>query len=463
MQRWVAVIAALLSFSSAAAQDGDSPERAVMQIKPQEGVPTVRAIAPIDENNVFFLNKRGQIGVAKFSPGLSLIGWEYYSEVKLDSLPFLAAGPEFSVVTGSPDEITQAFDTDGDVELDFYQALIRDWIGRDAGVTITAGPVADPFGRLLFALSPHLEKPETVSSEEEKDEGEAGSEEPDAPEPEPTPKARIVSWTPGAEQLVTLTESRLPVTSFSIGREGLLACLLSMPGYAGGYYVSLTQLPAPPPEAPATPPQTVPFTLPSLLIPAELTKNNAPGQLVFCHLDGKEKLLALCPGAKQIIEIVPENVNGTWQGSILLNRITETPVEAVAEITPGSVLAGGDGGFVPLDEKTDAFKIKNVTILAEGISLDFTGAVDRPSASRPESYSIRAISLSGGNKPITVRPVITSDGKSVILRTDRISAGTVLQISCPGVVDENKASLLSSAAYYTVHQLSVSDVSKTGN
>ncbi len=96
--------------ATAVAQDDTTSERAVIQIKPQEGVPTVRAIAPVDKNNVFFLNNRGQIGVAKFSPGLSLIGWEYYSEVKLNSLPFLAAGPEYSVITGSPDEITQAFD-----------------------------------------------------------------------------------------------------------------------------------------------------------------------------------------------------------------------------------------------------------------------------------------------------------------------------------------------------------------
>jgi hypothetical protein len=436
--------------ATAVGQDDTTSERAVIQIKPQEGIPTVRAIAPVDKNNVFFLNNRGQIGVAKFSPGLSLIGWEYYSEVKLNSLPFLAAGPEYSVVTGSPDEITQAFDTDGDVELCFYQALIRDWVGRSEGVTITAGPVADPFGRLLFALSPHLEAPEEVL--EDKREEEENTESPEQSKPKATPKARIVSWTPGAEELVTLTESRLPISSFSISRGGLLACLLSMPGYDGGYYVSLTQLPAPPPEAPATPPQSIPFTLPSLLIPAELTRGTPPTQLAFCAMEGKEKLLALCPGSKQIIEIVPESVNGTWQGSILLNRITKMPIEAVVEIAPGAILAGGDSGFIPLDVDDDTFKIKRVAILAEGISLDFTDAVNRAIASKPENYAVRAISLNGENAPITVRPVIESDGRSVILRTSRITEGTVIQVTCPNVVSENGASLLSSAVYYTVHQ-----------
>src|SRR5690606_1485947 len=136
-----------------------------------------------------FLNKRGQIGVAKFSPGLSLIGWEYYSEVYLDALPGIATGPDFSALFASPTELTQAFDTDRDVELDFFQALVREWPGREEEVAITAGPVADSYGRVLFALSPF-------------------------PLEEGAPAhARIVAWHPGAESLVTLTESILPVTS----------------------------------------------------------------------------------------------------------------------------------------------------------------------------------------------------------------------------------------------------------
>src|SRR5690606_24065255 len=115
-------------------------------ISPNDQVPTVRAIAPIDGSNVFFLNHRGQIGVAKFSPGLSQIGWELYSEVKLNALPSLAVGPRYSVLTASPLELTQAFDTDQDAELDFFQAIVRDWTDRDQGVAITAGPVADPHG-----------------------------------------------------------------------------------------------------------------------------------------------------------------------------------------------------------------------------------------------------------------------------------------------------------------------------
>src|SRR5690606_11173521 len=72
----------------------ESRKRDFIQIEPQDDKPTVRAISPIDDSHVVFLNKRGQIGVAKFSPGLSLIGWEYYSEVYLDALPGIATGPD---------------------------------------------------------------------------------------------------------------------------------------------------------------------------------------------------------------------------------------------------------------------------------------------------------------------------------------------------------------------------------
>ena len=73
-----------------------SAPRPFVQLKAQDKVPTIRAIVPIDGANVFFLNHRGQIGMAKFSPGLSQIGWEFYSEVKLSTLPGITLGPNYS-------------------------------------------------------------------------------------------------------------------------------------------------------------------------------------------------------------------------------------------------------------------------------------------------------------------------------------------------------------------------------
>lgn len=423
-----------LSQAPVQAQEPSSDERSFIQIKAQDETPSVRAIAPIDDTNAFFLNKRGQIGVAKFSPGLSLIGWEYYSEVKLSALPALAIGPDYSVLTASPDEVTQSFDTDQDVELDFFQALVRDWPGRSEGVTVTAGPVADPYGRLLFALSPHQEKAE-------------GDEEP------PPPKAQIVAWHPDSETLVPVTESQLQINDFAIGRDGLLAARLSMPDYEDGYYVSLTQLPPFDPANPSAVPDPQPFALPSLLIPAELTRKDPPTKLCFYQSGPREKLLALCVKAKQLIEIVPENVNGTWQGAILLNRVLKEPIETIVEMSPGALLAGNDEGFLPLDESVDGFRITTVDIAADGILLDFTEPVDRAAASKPDSYTVRAVSLSGGGEsPVTVQPVIESDGRSLILKTSRIEAGTVLQVICRNVPSETGGKLLSTAVYYTIHQ-----------
>jgi hypothetical protein len=427
-------IGLLLSPQSAQAQEAGSDQRNFIQIKAQDETPSVRAIAPIDDTNAFFLNKRGQIGVAKFSPGLSLIAWEYYSEVKLSALPALAIGPDYSVLTASPDEVTQSFDTDQDVELDFFQALVRDWPGRSEGVTITAGPVADPYGRLLFALSPHQEKAE-------------GEEAP------PAPRARIVAWHPDSETLVSVTESQLQINDFAIGRGGLLAARLSMPDYEDGYYVSLTQLPPFDPATPSAIPDPQPFALPSLLIPAELTRKDPPTKLCFYRSGSREKLLALCVNAKQLIEIVPENVNGTWQGAILVNRVLKEPIETIVEMSPGSLLAGNDEGFLPLDESVDDFRITSVDIAADGILLDFTEPVDRAAASKPDSYAVRAVSLNGGGEsPVTVQPVIESDGRSLILKTSRIEAGTVLQVICRNVPSETGEKLLSSAVYYTIHQ-----------
>jgi hypothetical protein len=157
--------------------------------------------------------------------------------------------------------------------------------------------------------------------------------------------------------------------------------------------------------------------------------------------------------AKQLIEIVPENVNGTWQGAILVNRVLKEPIETIVEMSPGSLLAGNDEGFLPLDESVDDFRITSVDIAADGILLDFTEPVDRAAASKPDSYAVRAVSLNGGGEsPVTVQPVIESDGRSLILKTSRIEAGTVLQVICRNVPSETGEKLLSTAVYYTIHQ-----------
>lgn len=406
----------------------ESPTRDFTQIVPQDSKPTVRAITPIDDSHVLFLNKRGQIGVAKFSPGLSLIGWDYYSEVYLDTLPSIAAGPGFSAIVAAPTELTQAFDTNQDLDLDFFQALLRDWPGRDKGVIITAGPVADQFGRVLIALSPYS-----------------------SAEGEPA-KASVLAWHPEATEPVIVTESVLPITAMALSAGGRLAARLSMPDYKEGYYISLSELPPFDAGNPDARPASVPMTNPSLLIPSELTKAADPTQIAFYRENGIEKLLAVCPGARGIVEIVPEAADGGWQGAMLLREIAPESVETLVEMRPDLLIGGGDSGFFPIGKNEEAFRISRVTPAENSLVIDFTKPVDRFAAVKPENYSITEVSLQGGLSTTTATPVIESDGRTVILKLDGFKPETVLRVVCQNVPSETGETLLSPQVFYKVHK-----------
>lgn len=402
-------------------------ERRVIQITPNDQVPTVRAIAPIGGGNVFFLNHRGQIGVAKFSPGLSQIGWEFYSEVKLNALPFLAVGPGYSIVSASPMELTQAFDTDQDVELDFFQALVREWPAAEEGVTITAGPVADAQGRLLYALSPHALK---------------------AGDPK---KARLMAWIPSTGQSIPVTESELPIESFALRRDGLLATRLSMPDYTDGYFLSLTELPPPAPDAPGAAPTPLPFTLPSLILPAELTDRDRPISPAFLEENGAGKLILTCPGSRHLIEIVPEKAGGLWQGSVLLRGITPKPVHTLVEMDPGQLLGGGDEGFLPVSEDPAVYRITSLTLADDGIVLEFSQPVDRFEAVKSENYSVKTIALGGGESTLEFEPVIDARGRTVVLKSKTVEPGHVLRVVCQNVPSESGGKLLHNSVFSTIH------------
>jgi hypothetical protein len=405
----------------------ESRERRVIQITPNDQAPTVRAIAPIGGGNVFFLNHRGQVGVAKFSPGLSQIGWEFYSEVKLNTLPFLAVGPGYSIVSASPVELTQAFDTDQDVELDFFQALVRDWPSRNEGVVITAGPVADAHGRLLYALSPHALK---------------------AGDPK---KARLMAWVPATGQSIPVTESELPIESFALRRDGLLAVRLSMPDYTDGFFLSLTELPPPPTDPAGTPPAPLPFTLPSLILPAELTKGDRPVSPTFLEENGTGKLILTCPVSRHLIEIVPGKAGGLWQGSVLLRGVAPKPLHTLVEMDPGQLLGGGDEGFLPLAGDDAVYRITAMTLAEDGIVLEFSQPVDRFEAVKPENYSVKAIALGGGETALEIEPVIDAKGRTVVLKSEAVDPGHVLRVVCQNVPSESGGKLLHPSVFSTVH------------
>lgn len=406
-----------------------SAARPFVELKQQDKAPTVRAIVPLDGANVFFLNHRGQIGIAKFSPGLSQIGWQFYSEVKLSALPGITLGPNYSVITASLNEVTQSFDTDQDVSLDFFQALVQDWPGREAGVVITAGPVADPYGRILFALSPAPAKPGDPA------------------------RARIVAWHPAAKGLVTVTESELRIDAFAVNRAGLLAARLHLPDYPDGYFLSLTSLPPFTAGQPDAIPDPMPATIPSLVIPAELTKASPPTQMCFFSEGKREKLLLTCPGSKQLIEIAPDKPGDLWQGSILLRAVTPSPIETLVEMSPGMVLGGGDEGFLPLTGTDEPYRITRLDLAKDGIVLDFNRPVDRLQASQTGNYKVKALASNGSTELIVADIVIESDGRTVVLKTGTIPAGTVVQVACQSVPSESAESLLKTEGFYRVHSL----------
>ncbi len=401
--------------------------RPFVELTKQDGAPSVRAIVPLDGANVFFLNHLGQIGLAKFSPGLSQIGWQFYSEVKLPALPSIALGPNYSVVTASPGEVTQSFDTDQDVSLDFFQALVQDWPGRDAGAIITAGPAADPHGRILFALSP-------LSSDD------GGP-----------PRARLMAWHPGSGNIVPVTESELRIEAFAVNRDGLLAARLHMPNYPDGYFLSLTGLPPFDAEQPDAVPAPIPSTLPSLVIPAGLTKNAPPTQLCFFEEDRKEKLLITCPASRQLVEIVPENIGGVWQGAILLRSVAPAAVETLVEMSRGMVLGGGDEGFLPLTGGDDPYRITRLGLAEDGVVLEFNRSVDRLHAARPDNYTVKALAATGSTDLIISDVVIEADGRSIILKTRAIPTGTVLRVLCKNTPSEGGETLLGPEVFYTLH------------
>lgn len=432
------VMAAILTIDPCLAQSDEaavntnppvSAARPFVELKPQDKAPTVRAIVPLDGANVFFLNHRGQIGIAKFSPGLSQIGWQFYSEVKLSALPGITLGPNYSVITASLNEVTQSFDTNQDVALDFFQALVQDWPGREAGVVITAGPVADPYGRILFALSPTPAKPGDP------------------------PRARIVAWHPAAKGLVTVTESELRVDAFAVNRAGLLAARLNLPDYPSGYFLSLTSLPPFTADQPDAIPDPMPATLPSLVIPAELTGKSPPTQMCFFTEGKREKLLLTCPGSNQLIEIAPDKPGDLWQGSILLRAVTPSPIETLVEMSPGMVLGGGDEGFLPLTGMDEPYRITRLDLANDGIVLDFNRPVDRLRASRADSYKVKALAANGRTELIVADIVIESDGRTVVLKTGAIPVDTVVQVACQNVPSETAESLLSTESFYRVRSL----------
>jgi len=446
----------------------------------QEAFPSLVDAAPLPNGLVRILTTDGRTGLVRLDESRQPVEWGVESQVRQEVLPGLVTAPGNGVIFASNTELSQAFDTDGNGSHDFFQALVRSWPGVESGVFITAPPIADRHGRVLIALSPHAQTP-----------GQA-------------PLASIVAWTPGQDQVVPVMVSELPVISMSADKE-LFVALLDMPSYRAGYYVSLTGLPAPPdsassspgdspnPEAPPAPvgapsstriddtssteaeaapapdpgeeseveaeetpaPPPLPQTLPSLIIPAEMTGNHPPSSIRIVRENGRRKIIACSPHTSRLIEILPERNEEVWQGVIFLRSETAEPVVSVLQLADGSILGAGPAGLIPTANVKPVFRLEEARLVDDGIELRFNHPVDRSAGILPETYSVESVPLrGGGGTAITIpEPLVEPDGFGVILRTTQLEPATVVRLKFPGLVSERGDALLNATVYYAVNRL----------
>ncbi len=393
-------------------------------------IPQVTEMVRINETNVFFLNTQGQIGIAKFTPELTLEKWDFYSGFEWKEARHLAVGRNLSVVSGSPNELTQAFDTDADYRLDFFQDMISEWPGKSEGATISCGPIADQHGRLLFAVAPK-----------------AGAEKAVTP-------STLFAWNPGGQMLTVLATSSLPIAEMAVSKTGMLAAWIQLASYTEGFYVAIAQLPVFNPKKPDEQPIDPPTLLPNLIIPAAMTDFKPIGQFCFNDENGKSQILITCPEAKRLIEMMPENFDGGWGGAVSVREVFEHPIYAIEPIDHGKILLGGTNGFQPLGKNLKAFRFKGLRITSEVLEINFTQPVDRFKATAENGVQIAIIPLEGELEPFTITtPVVESDGRTVIMKLPKLPGKAIIKIDAPGLTSEDEEPIVFPSLYYTTPSL----------
>jgi hypothetical protein len=425
-----------LGISLAAAQDvavvGATPpdpstkpdEKAVVAKKLV--IPQVIEMVRINETNVFFLNNQGQIGIAKLSPDLVLEKWDFYSGFEWKEARHLAVGRNLSVVSGSPNELTQAFDTDGDYRLDFFQDMISEWPGKLEGATISCGPIADQHGRLLFAVAPKPGAEKAVSP------------------------STIFAWNPGGQSLTALATSSLPIAEMAVSKTGMLVAWIQLDSYTEGFYVAIAQLPVFNPKKPDEQPIDPPVLLPNLIIPAAMTDFKPIGQFCFTNENGTSQILITCPEAKKLIEMIPEKFEGGWGGAVLVRETFDHLVYAIEPIDHGKILLGGSNGFQRLGQDPKIFRFKGLRITNDVLEITFTQPVDRARATAENGVQLAIIPLEGQLEPFTAAPpVVESDGRTIIMPLPKMPGKAIIKIDTPDLISEEGEPIVFPSLYYT--------------
>lgn len=171
-----------------------------------------------------------------------------------------------------------------------------------------------------------------------------------------------------------------------------------------------------------------------------------------------------------------EKVDGEYQGACFPFRSGfASAVLRLAQGTDGSMFAGlTNRGWSSLGTASHGlqrlvwtgkvpFEIREMRALHDGFELVFTKPVERATASRPESYSLRSYtylfhSTYGSdeiqNLELAIRnATVSEDGLRVRLRVDNLREFFVHELVAQGVRDTDSQPLLHADAYYTLNRI----------
>ena len=171
-----------------------------------------------------------------------------------------------------------------------------------------------------------------------------------------------------------------------------------------------------------------------------------------------------------------EKVNGVYQGAVFHFLSGFGSGNIATLMTPDGVLytGGSDRGWGAKGGKPFAleraewngkmpFEIHELRAKADGFELTFTQPADAKTAADPASYSVSSWTYiyqsSYGSPEVdksevkVVAATVAADGKSVMLKLDKLTKGHVHAITAAGVKNAEGKGLLHSAGYYTLNEI----------
>ncbi|MFK7925892.1 MAG: plastocyanin/azurin family copper-binding protein [Bacteroidia bacterium] len=181
-------------------------------------------------------------------------------------------------------------------------------------------------------------------------------------------------------------------------------------------------------------------------------------------------------GQSRIMRMQLEKVNGVYQGACFpFVEGFDSGVLRMFYDDNGQMFVGGTNrGWASTGRKPfmiqrlvwtgkTPFEIKEMKAERDGFTLTFTQAVDRRSASNPESYKMQGFTFKYHHnygsplenlEPCTINAIdVAADGMSVRLTIDGLRLGYVHEIVAEGLKSKAGRSLVNNTGYYTLNQI----------